>query len=92
VTSLANGDLLLTSCANCISRSRDFGATWELVGPAPWDVGSGKIFTWPALYEIGTNQIASIISRRGVHIRVGTVKSEDLNPKSEGNPKAEMRP
>jgi hypothetical protein len=72
VTSLFNGELLLTSCANRLSASRDFGATWNLVGPPAWNFGAGKVFTWPAIYQIETNQIAVMISRRGVQVRFGS--------------------
>jgi hypothetical protein len=75
VTSLSNGELLLTSCANIFSSSRDFGATWQPVGPPPWNVGAGKVFTWPAIYETGTNQIAVIISHGGVWLRTGQIKN-----------------
>jgi hypothetical protein len=63
---------LLTSCANRLSASRDFGATWNLVGPPAWNFGAGKVFTWPAIYQIETNQIAVMISRRGVQVRFGS--------------------
>jgi len=72
VLSLADGELLVTSCANRVSFSRDFGATWNWAEPPPWDVGPGKIFTWPAIYETGTNQIAALISWHGVRIRQGS--------------------
>jgi hypothetical protein len=71
VASLAGGELLLTSCANRLSASRDFGATWLALEPAPWDFGAGKVFTWPAIYEIATNQIAVMISWHGVQMRWG---------------------
>ncbi len=71
VTSLADGKLLLTSCANRISSSEDFGMTWNFIEPSPWNVGAGKIFTWPAIYETATNQIAVMISHRGVRLRFG---------------------
>ena len=74
VTSLTNGELLLTSCANRISRSQDFGATWNFVEPPPWSVGTGKVFTWPAIYETATHQIAVMISRHGVQMRLGVIR------------------
>ena len=76
ITSLADGELLLTSCANQLSRSRDFGTTWNFVEPPPWNVGAGKVFSWPAIYETATNQIAVMISRRGVQMRLG-VRAQD---------------
>lgn len=72
VAVLSSGDLLLTSCANRMSCSRDGGATWNFVEPPPWNFGAGKIFTWPAIYETATNQIAVMISRRGVQMRFGS--------------------
>ena len=75
VTSLSDGELLLTSCANRLSCSRDFGATWFAVGPPAWNVGAGKVFTWPAIYVVGTNQIAVMISRNGVLLRFGKIQS-----------------
>ena len=72
VVSLASGELLLTSCANRVSCSRDFGATWNWVEPPPWNVGQGKVFTWPAIYETGPNQIATMIAWHGVRIRLGS--------------------
>jgi len=71
VVSLATGELLLTSCANQLSGSRDFGATWQSLGPPAWDFGPGKVFTWPAIYEIAPRQIAVMISRNGVRLRLG---------------------
>jgi len=71
VTSLSTGELLLTSCANRLSGSRDFGATWQPLGPPAWDFGPGKVFTWPAIYEIAPQQIAVMISRNGVKLRLG---------------------
>ena len=73
VTSLSSDELLLTSCANRLSASRDSGATWVLAEPSAWTFGAGKVFTWPAIYEIATNQIAVMISRRGVQMRFGSL-------------------
>jgi len=80
VTSLASGELLLTSCANRLSWSRDFGRTWNFVEPPAWNVGAGKVFTWPAIYEIATNQIAVMISRRGVQLKFGSKIANGTNP------------
>jgi hypothetical protein len=76
VTSLANGELLLTSCANVLSRSLDFGKTWQPAEPPAWDFGGGKVFTWPAIYEVGTNQLAVMVSRSGVKLRLGTLTAD----------------
>ncbi len=82
VMSLASGELLLTSCANRLSSSRDFGATWQWVEPSPWNVGDGKVFTWPAIYELNTNQIGVMISRHGVQIKLGSRIPADTNAQS----------
>jgi hypothetical protein len=71
VASLSDGELLLTSCANQLSGSRDFGATWQPLGPPAWDFGPGKVFTWPAIYEIVPHQIGVLVSRGGVRLRLG---------------------
>lgn len=71
VASLASGELWLTSCSNRLSVSHDFGATWHFVEPPPWNVGAGKVFTWPAIYETAPDQIAVMISWRGVQLRLG---------------------
>lgn len=76
VTSLSNGRLLLTSCANVLSCSDDFGRSWQPVDPPAWNVGPGKIFTWPAIYEIKPGEVAVMISRRGVHLRFGKLRPE----------------
>jgi hypothetical protein len=79
VTSLSSGELLLTSCANRLSCSRDFGTSWHFVEASPWNVGAGKMFTWPAIYETATNQIAVMISHGGVRMRLGTRVENETN-------------
>lgn len=71
VTSLRDGSLLLTSCSNTLSRSDDCGRTWQAVEPPAWQVGPGKNFTWPAIYQTTDDEIAVMISRRGVRMRFG---------------------
>lgn len=78
VTALNSGRLLLTSCANVLSCSDDFGRTWQPVNPPAWDFGPGKVFTWPAIYQTGSNEVVVMISRRGVHLRFGEL--EGLTP------------
>jgi hypothetical protein len=80
VTSLANGDLLATSCANRISLSKDYGATWQFIEPPAWNFGPGKVFTWPAIYHISPDQIAVMVSRDGVKMRWGRI-SENATPR-----------
>jgi hypothetical protein len=74
LVSLSDGRLLLTSCANTISCSHDFGLTWHSIEPAPWNVGRGKVFTWPALYETAPGRLVSVIARRGVQLREGAIQ------------------
>lgn len=73
VTSLSSGRLLLTSCANTLSCSDDFGRTWHPADPPAWDFGPGKRFTWPAVYQTGSREIAAMISLGGVKMRFGTL-------------------
>lgn len=74
VTALADGRLLLTSCANTLSCSEDFGRTWQPVRTAAWDVGPGKVFTWPAIYQTGPEEVAVMVAWRGVHLRFGRLE------------------
>lgn len=71
VTSLADGRLLLTSCANVLSCSDDFGRSWHPVSPPAWAVGPGKNFTWPAIYQTAADEVAVMVSWRGVKLRFG---------------------
>jgi hypothetical protein len=74
VTALADGRLLLTSCANVLSCSHDLGRSWHPAGPPAWEVGSGKVFTWPAIYQTGPREVAVIIAwHGGVHLRFGSL-------------------
>jgi len=73
VTSLDGGRLLLTSCANVLSCSDDLGQTWHRLQQPAWDLGPGKHFTWPAIYQVSTNEIAVMVAWRGVHLRFGTL-------------------
>ena len=76
VTALKDGRLLLTSCANGLSCSGDFGRTWQPLNLPAWDFGPGKVFTWPAIYEIQPGEVAVMVSRGGVHLRFGTLESK----------------
>ncbi len=75
VTSLADGRLLVTSCENQVAMSEDFGASWARLHPPAWNLGFK--FSWPAMYEVGTNRLAVLASRGSVKIRFG-----DLPPAS----------
>jgi hypothetical protein len=75
VTALADGRLLLTSCSNTLSFSDDHGRTWHPAEPPAWNVGAGKNFTWPAIYQLGRDEIAVMISWHGVQLRCGHLGS-----------------
>ena len=73
VTALAGGRLLLTSCSNTLSYSDDNGLNWHPAEPPAWNVGTGKHFTWPAIYQTGANEVAAMVSWQGVQVRFGTL-------------------
>jgi hypothetical protein len=69
VLALTDGRLLVTSCSHQISLSEDKGQTWKAIGSA-WDLPFQ--LNWPALYQIGTNRIVSLISNPQTKLRFGT--------------------
>ncbi len=69
VISLPNGVLLVSSCENQISFSEDYGATWQLIDPPAWP--TGYLFTWPAIYQIQTNEVGVMVVSNGVRLRFG---------------------
>jgi len=73
VTLLSDGRLLLTSCANVLSCSHDDGLTWHSSGRPAWEVGPGKNFTWPAIYETAANEVAVMVAWQGVRLRFGRI-------------------
>jgi len=75
IACLADGRLLVTSCSNLISCSQDQGRSWHSLGAGPWEVGQGKVFTWPALYQTGKDEVAWMIARQGVQIRFGRLSA-----------------
>ena len=48
VTSFSDGTVAVTSCSNEIFYSHDYGRTWRLTRPHPWDIGFH--LTW--LYDL----------------------------------------
>lgn len=70
VTSLSDGRLVVSSCANEISTSDDYGKTWHLTSPPAWDIGFTLSF--PAIYQTGPREIAVMNTHRGVNIRFGS--------------------
>lgn len=71
VTTLPNGLVLVTSCANRLSASEDHGGTWVRWEPVPWNLG--QVFTWPALYPLGSNRVAAVVVNQGVRLRPGVI-------------------
>lgn len=75
VTSLEDGRVVVTSCrvadgnnTTPISFSQNFGDSWKTNAPAFND--AGQFGEWPALYQTGPNEIASV---NGYRIRFGTI-------------------
>jgi len=66
VISLTDGRVVVTSCANTISYSEDYGATWKSNDPA---FSSGH---WPGIYEIKPGEVAAV-SDDGSRVRFGIV-------------------
>lgn len=68
VTSLRDGRLVVSSCTNFLSYSDDYGTTWRPAFPA---LDVGQVFSWPAIYQTGPDEIGVMTSYRGVNIRWG---------------------
>lgn len=73
VVSLTNGLLLVSSCENQVSFSEDYGETWQKIDPPAWDLG--YYFSWPALYQTRSNEIAVMAVTNGVRLRFGTLSA-----------------
>ena len=71
VASLPNGLALVSSCENELSYSEDHGRTWQKVEPPPFDFG--YLFSWPAIYATGPDEIAVMTVPGGVTLRFGNV-------------------
>jgi hypothetical protein len=83
VTRLQSGRLLLTSCSNTLSYSDDCGDSWHPIRPPAWEVGAGKNFTWPAIYQTGKDEVAVMVSWHGVKLRFGGIEKAP-NPAQKG--------
>lgn len=77
VTSLQDGRLIVTSCSNQVSYSDDFGATW-LAAPPAWDYG--QVYSWPAVYQTGPDEVGVMTTYHGVNIRWGQYKPRTEKP------------
>lgn len=79
VLAASDGRLVVTSCQNEVSYSNDFGATWMKNDPAAWPIGFS--FSWPAIYQTGSNEIAvmNVTSGGAIQIKFGTLASPTNN-------------
>ena len=75
VTSLLDGRLMATSCSNEISYSDDFGKTWRHDPAPPWNIGFA--FSFPAIYQTGSHEIAVMNTYHGVNIRFQTISGKN---------------
>ncbi len=73
MASLLDGRLVVTTCANQISYSDDFGTTWTRTAPA-WDIGFA--LSWPAIYQTGPHEIAVMNTYRGINIHFGAYRPQ----------------
>jgi hypothetical protein len=71
VTAVTDGQIFVTSCQNEVSFSRDFGVTWQRLQNPPWNLGFN--FTWPALYQTGSNELAAMVTWNGVNLHFGSL-------------------
>lgn len=71
VTTAPNGQVFVTSCANEVSFSRDYGTTWQRMQNPPWNLGFN--FSWPALYNTASNELAAMVVASGVNVRFGNL-------------------
>ena len=68
-----DGRVFVTSCANVISVSEDFGGSWRLLEPPPFPMGFK--YSWPALYQTRAGEIGAIISTGSVKLRFGKLEA-----------------
>lgn len=79
VLAATDGRLVITSCQNEVSYSNDYGATWLKNEPAAWPIGFS--YSWPAIYQTGTNEIGvmNVTSGGAIQIKFGTLASPTNN-------------
>ena len=90
ITLLKGGRLVVSSCENQISCSDDDGQTWQLISPPAWPIG--RVFSWPAIYQTATDEIAVMTSYHGVNIRWGRIQTVRPRPDNLSQPPATARP
>jgi len=71
VAALQSGRLVVTSCENEISYSDDLGTTWRIASPPPFPLG--HVFSWPAIYQTGSDEVAVMTTWHGVNLRRGRI-------------------
>ena len=64
-----DGRVFVTSCANVLSVSDDFGGSWHRLEPPPF--APGFKYSWPALYQTRDGEIGAIVSSGGIKLRFG---------------------
>jgi hypothetical protein len=67
------GRIFVTSCANVISFSDDFGKSWRQSDLPPFPLGFK--YSWPALYSIRPGEIAATVTSGGIRLRFGGIGS-----------------
>ncbi len=73
VMATSSGTMFATSCFNQVSASQDAGNTWTTVKPPAWPLGFRH--SWPAIVELGPNEIGVInVVDGSVRIRFGTYR------------------
>lgn len=79
ILSTSDGRLVITSCQNEVSYSNDYGATWLKNDPPAWPIGFS--YSWPAVYQTGTNEVAvmNVTSGGAIQIRFGTLGAPTNN-------------
>jgi hypothetical protein len=78
---LSTGDnrLVITSCQNEVSYSNDYAATWMKNDPPAWPIGFS--YSWPAIYQTGSNELAvmNVTAGGAIQIKFGTLAAPTNN-------------
>lgn len=71
VTTTPDGRVFVTSCANEVSFSEDYGETWQKLDPPAWNLGFA--FSWPAVYATRTNELGVLAVAPSLKLRLGAL-------------------